>query len=83
MSMPERQLYERPQVKVTRGGWGVMEDLLALTLRALSDKALFWTVTLATIAMWGFAMAHPDQWHIGAAVGFSLCVFFPMLWKGR
>lgn len=54
--------------------------LLALAMQALQQRVLMWLVTAGTGAVWTIAALHPDTGHIVAAVAFSACVFWPILW---
>jgi len=80
----QQSLYERPAVEVNgRGFRAATEDMLAIAFRALSDKMLFWTVTLGALGLWTFAAIKPEFWRHIAVAAYTLGVFLPMLWKAR
>lgn len=80
----QQSLYERPEVQVNGSGMrAAVEDMLAIAFRALSDKMLFWTVTLGALALWTFAAIKPEFWRHIAVAAYTLGVFLPMLWKAR
>jgi hypothetical protein len=57
--------------------------MLAVALRALSDKALFWVICLGALGLWTLCAVRPEPWRLVAAAGYSLGIFLPMLLKGR
>lgn len=82
----QSELYQRPEIEVNGSGsglWRGFEDALVLGLRALSDKALFWLVTLGAIGLWTYAAVHPEFWRLIAVGGYSVGIFLPILLRGR
>jgi hypothetical protein len=77
-------LYERQEVVMNGSGLrATLDDFLTLALRSLSDKALFWTVTLGALGLWTFCAIKPEFWRLITVGGFTVGVFLPMLWKAR
>lgn len=56
---------------------------LLIALRALSERALLWLVTLGAGGIWVYTVLQPETWRIVAALGYSLTVLFPFLWRDR
>jgi hypothetical protein len=80
----QQTLYERPVVAANGTGLrAAMDDVLTLALRALSDKALFWTVTLGALGLWTFCAIKPEFWRMLSVGAYTVGVFLPMLWKAR
>jgi hypothetical protein len=57
------------------------QALGALIRGALSVKALIWVSMLASVGLWTAAVAHPEPWRLLAALGATITMYLPTLFK--
>lgn len=55
--------------------------VLTLGIRALNDRVLLWTVTVAAGVGWGFTVVHPEPFRILAATLGTVTVLFPFVFR--
>lgn len=53
----------------------------ALIRTALSAKALIWVAMLGSIGLWIAAVTRPEPWRLVAALGATLTVYLPTLFR--
>lgn len=57
--------------------------LLTLALRMLGERMLLWAIALGAMGVWAYTALQPEPWRILAALGYSLSVLLPFLWRDR
>jgi len=55
--------------------------LLTMGLHALSSRALVWVAAIGGGAIWAFAVWEPEGLRLLAALGYSVSILFPILWR--
>jgi hypothetical protein len=87
--MAEREILEEtgrpyvgfePQTQKPRGVVA-SERMLALALEMLSARSLVWVATLGGGGLWTWAVLHPEPLRLVAALGYSLSILLPILYR--
>lgn len=55
--------------------------LLTYGLQALSNRALVWVAALGGGGLWALAVMQPEPLRITAALGYSVSILAPILWR--
>jgi hypothetical protein len=75
MAEPLREIREVPAASRFQTG------VLTLLVRALSAQSLVWAALLGAMAVWGVTMWKPEIPRIAAAVGYTVLVLGPVLFR--
>jgi hypothetical protein len=59
------------------------DQMLALGVRMLNERALVWLTTMAGCGLWAYAIVHPEPLRLGAAAAFCITVLVPSIFYAR
>ncbi len=52
-----------------------------LVAQALAEKSLVWFSAMGSLSLWWWAMLHPEPLRLGAAAGYTVLSYIPMIWR--
>jgi hypothetical protein len=59
------------------------DQVIALGVRMLNERALVWLGTITAAALWGYAVWHPEPLRLLASGLFCVTTLVPIIWYAR